>query len=367
LTITYAGHLCSALGRACISGNNVAVIERLFELGENKSVVDGAVAAVAAANDDDDDDDDARVDDSLENLLYLALLARRKNVVEYLIDRGGDVNSVRKSFQLTAQEDIPLLNIACQCGFEDIAEVLLDRGAYIDMTCGRGKWNNEPFYNDSWSSLITAIYYEREKVVKLLLERDADLLLADGESGFINIWYPDLGRQNWTPLYWAVHQASISNLPMGEEVDSASINILRLVLEKIEVNLGQPRERGEGENGVEESTAKLKNVCEYIFHKTMYYPGRFIFVGADFSHFKIGSVFDMVNLASYRCNNSRRHECKDILEMLLDHVLKWPIEETDKVNWLVTWCKYYIAPLFSTLIEALLMRSIFIDILLFII
>ena len=83
-------------------------------------------------------------------------MARHRNVVDFLLSKGADVQNTHANY--CAQKYLPYLNIASYLGFADIVEVLLDRGANINQTCGEGHWYGYPIDNGYWTPLVTAIY-----------------------------------------------------------------------------------------------------------------------------------------------------------------------------------------------------------------
>ena len=143
------------------------------------------------------------------------------------------------------------------------------------MEHGYGGLDGDPIDNSGWTPLIIAIYYNHADVVKLLLDRGADI-------------YKMCPCQSFAPLYYGIM--------CGHK------RILKLLLEKIE--------------------AKLQNSDdESIFHRT---------------NWESENAFESINFkgrAMYRVQSKddRIGEGKT-LKMLLNHTLKRPIGEIDQVT-----------------------------------
>ena len=262
-------HIFSALSIACFKAN-MEVIERLLELGANM--------------------EDAKRfskwrDDRNGTPLFVALVARHRNVVDFLLSKGADVQNTHPHYHFCAQHALPYLNIASYLGFADIVEVLLDRGANINQTCGEGLWLGDPMDNSGWTPLVTAIYWRRVDVVKLLLDRGADISKVCSYESF-------------TPLYFGI---------IGGHK-----RILKLLLEKIEAEL--PPNMGNRERN-----KKLESGLD-IFYATR----------CD-SH----DAFQQVQYKYFEHNavkiKEERIGVKKTLKVLLNHTLKRPIDETDQV------------------------------------
>jgi len=98
------------------------------------------------------------------SLLYFAAIRGRKDIVEYLIEQGADVN----------QPDIGMntpLHGAVQCGMINIIECLIINGANIDHRTA-----------DDYTALMIASDHNYIEVVKYLLENRASKEYIDGEG-----------------------------------------------------------------------------------------------------------------------------------------------------------------------------------------
>jgi beta-lactamase regulating signal transducer with metallopeptidase domain len=109
--------------------------------------------------------------DSDGPLLIAAAHQGQAQIVEFLLDRGTDINATNGSWNA--------LIAAAHQGHEKLVGLLLDRGADINAT------------NGSWSALIAAAHQGHEKVVGLLLDRGADINATNG---------------SWNALIAAAHQ-----------------------------------------------------------------------------------------------------------------------------------------------------------------
>ena len=239
------------------------VIARLFELGESI-----------------DDNNDGDMKNACTPLL-VAIVTRRKNVIEFLLDRGANIDGVVRS--VLGREDVPYLCIASELGYADIVEFLIERGADIDKKSGRGHWYGDPLDNSGWTALVTgwtalvtvngppwlqwmdrpgysgwtalvtAICYHREDVIKVSIERGPDISVTSDD---------DL-----TPLYFGII--------------AGNIRILKLLLERIEALLSsyigndeneeeENAQRGERDEEGDDYDSYDKNQGLDIFYGTGY-------------------------------------------------------------------------------------------------
>ena len=132
----------TALLDACLTGR-LEVVRLLLELGADLNVTH-------------------------QNPLVEACTFRRINVVKLLISYGANVNARDHNGHTS-------LGVACGCGFDDVAEVLLDHGAdmYLFIPQGPNKLN----------PLIIACMNGNVSTVKLLLDRGADInYVCDGRT-----------------------------------------------------------------------------------------------------------------------------------------------------------------------------------------
>jgi ankyrin repeat protein len=104
----------------------------------------------------------------------IAIIARRKNLVEFLLDRGANIHEV---LFIYPNDKVPYLQIASKKGYLEIVEVLLDRGADVDEQSELTEhWT---VCRGPWTSVQSAIYNGHKDVVKLLLERGASTSFMD--------------------------------------------------------------------------------------------------------------------------------------------------------------------------------------------
>ena len=127
--------LGTALFEACIN-SRLDVVTLLLELG-------------AATND--------------MHPLITSCVLRNVNVVRLFISHDADLNARNHN-------GFTCLGVACQCGFDDVVELLLDHGA--DISLGIGAVNHFPF--------TVACMNSRLSTAKLLLDRGADV---NGDRG----------------------------------------------------------------------------------------------------------------------------------------------------------------------------------------
>jgi ankyrin repeat protein len=95
----------------------------------------------------------------------------------HLLDDGVDVNWKTK-------EGRTALIQAGQYGHVEIVELLLDRGAKINLESDAGRW----------TSLMGASYYGNRDCARLLLERGADMSMKDINRMTANDWAKERGH-----------------------------------------------------------------------------------------------------------------------------------------------------------------------------
>ena len=110
-----------------------------------------------------------------------AVRAKNAEVLKVLLDKGAELKGYRNN-NLT-----PLL-IAANLGADDVVRLLLERGADINETNGEG-WQPEvrplevhPDANSQWSPLHAAVQGNHLETVKILIEKGAKLDVRDGRG-----------------------------------------------------------------------------------------------------------------------------------------------------------------------------------------
>ena len=96
--------------------------------------------------------------------LQVAIYQERRDVVTLLLAGGGDT-------EIPSSMDQTALYMASSCGYADVVQSLIDRGADPNAFC---KGCDEHDHDVKWTPLHAAIYKEHRDIVLLLLEAGAD-------------------------------------------------------------------------------------------------------------------------------------------------------------------------------------------------
>ena len=106
----------------------------------------------------------AEITDAGMTALMYAVVTGQREMAEFLLDRGADVNQGRTDSSATA------LMYAVATGQREMAEFLLDRGANVNQGCA-----------DGMTALMCAAHQGKREVAEFLLDRGADV--NQGDSG----------------------------------------------------------------------------------------------------------------------------------------------------------------------------------------
>ena len=109
------------------------------------------------------------LDDLKQDLLFKTLFRGQPNLAKRLIEKGTgiDVNARDQTFGT-------LLYVACEKGYTDIVQLLLDKGANV----------NQPANQYDWTPLMIASQKGNDEIVKILLAAGANpnQMEKDGET-----------------------------------------------------------------------------------------------------------------------------------------------------------------------------------------